>query len=129
MSAPAAKEQGTVSVALSSKLLVRNLAFEATKRDVRQLFTAFGQIKSVRMPTKADGSHRGFAFVDFLTKQEARNAFEATSGSTHLYGRRLVVEWANEDENVDELREKTARKFEDAEKSSSRNTRPRIGAD
>ena len=35
-----------------------------------------------------------FAFVDFLSEQEAKNAFESLSGSTHLYGRRLVIEWA-----------------------------------
>lgn len=35
------------------------------------------------------GSHRGFAFVEFVTKQEAQNALQALS-STHLYGRHLV---------------------------------------
>ena len=53
---------------------------------------------------------RGFAFVDFLTKQEAQNAMEAVSG-THLYGRRLVVEWAKADDALDDLRAKTAAKF------------------
>ena len=54
---------------------------------------------------------RGFAFVDFLTKQEARSAAEAVAG-THLYGRRLVVEWADADEaGLDELRAKTAARF------------------
>lgn len=53
---------------------------------------------------------RGFAFVDFATKQEAKNAMEAVAGS-HLYGRRLVVEWAKGDEGLDELRAKTAAKF------------------
>lgn len=47
------------------------------------------QIKSLRLPKKFDGSHRGFAFIDFLTRQEAQNAFEALH-STHLYGRHLV---------------------------------------
>lgn len=40
-------------------------------------------------------AHRGFAFVDFASKQEAQAALEAVAG-THLYGRRLVVEWASE---------------------------------
>ena len=31
---------------------------------------------------------------------------------THLYGRRLVVEWAENEEGLDELRDKTASKFE-----------------
>lgn len=35
------------------------------------------------------GKHRGFAFVEYVTKQEARNALEALS-NTHLYGRHLV---------------------------------------
>ena len=47
------------------------------------------QIKSLRLPKKFDGNHRGFAFVEFLTKQEAQNAFEALQ-STHLYGRHMV---------------------------------------
>lgn len=47
------------------------------------------QLKSLRLPKKFDGKHRGFAFVEFLTKQEAQNAFEALQ-STHLYGRHMV---------------------------------------
>ena len=37
------------------------------------------------------GSHRGFAFVEFVTKQEAQNALQALA-STHLYGRHLVTD-------------------------------------
>ena len=48
----------------------------------------------------------GFAFVDFATKQEARNAMDAVGGA-HLYGRRLVMEWAEEEGGLDELRAKT----------------------
>jgi RNA recognition motif-containing protein len=46
------------------------------------------QIKSLRLPKKF-GNHRGFAFVEYVTKQEAANALQALS-STHLYGRHLV---------------------------------------
>lgn len=45
--------------------------------------------------------------MDFLTKQEAAAAAAAVAG-THLYGRRLVVEWAAAEEGLDELRAKTA---------------------
>lgn len=38
---------------------------------------------------------RGFAFVDFLSKQEARSAADAVTG-THLYGRRLVSHMCTE---------------------------------
>jgi multiple RNA-binding domain-containing protein 1 len=81
------------SKAPSSKILVKNLAFEAGPKDLRQLFGTFGQIKSVRMPKKFDGAHRGFGFVDFVTKNEALQAFQALA-NTHLYGRHLVLDWA-----------------------------------
>ena len=77
----------------SSKLMVRNLSFEATKADVQELFAAFGTLKTVRLPKKFDGSTRGFAFIEFLTSAEAAAAKAALS-ATHLYGRHLVIEWA-----------------------------------
>ena len=41
-----------------TKLVVRNVAFEATRKDLMALFTPFGQIKSCRLPKKMDGNHR-----------------------------------------------------------------------
>ena len=58
------------------------------------------------------GSHRGFAFVEFLSKEEAKKAFESLCHSTHVYGRRLVLEWAAEEETVESLRRKTAQHFD-----------------
>lgn len=94
-----------------TKLLVRNVAFEATEKDLRQLFSPFGQIKSLRLPMKF-GNHRGFAFVEYVTKQEAQNALQALS-STHLYGRHLILERAKEGESLEELRARTAAQFTD----------------
>ncbi|XP_030632510.1 putative RNA-binding protein 19 isoform X2 [Chanos chanos] len=102
----------------TSKILVRNIPFQATVKELRELFCTFGELKTVRLPKKAagTGSHRGFGFVDFLTKQDAKKAFAALCHSTHLYGRRLVLEWADAEENVDSLRRKTAQHFHDAPK-------------
>ncbi|KAG7489015.1 putative RNA-binding protein 19 [Solea senegalensis] len=96
-----------------TKILVRNVAFQATVREVRELFCTFGELKTVRLPKKAAGSgnHRGFGFVDFLTKQDAKKAFAALCHSTHLYGRRLVLEWADAEDTVETLRRKTAEHF------------------
>lgn len=95
------------------KILVRNVPFEAQRKEIFELFKVFGELKSVRLPKKLSGtgSHRGFAFVDFLTRQDAKRAFEALCHSTHLYGRRLVLEWAETAEDLDELRKKTAEHF------------------
>ncbi|RDW73155.1 putative multiple RNA-binding-containing protein 1 [Coleophoma cylindrospora] len=79
-----------------TKIIIKNLPFEATKKDVRALFSAYGQLRSVRVPKKFDHSTRGFAFADFITAREAENALEALK-DTHLLGRRLVLEFASED--------------------------------
>ena len=97
----------------SAKILVRNIPFEASKREVKDLFRTFGELKTVRLPKKfaAQGEHRGFGFVEFLTKEDAKRAFDALCHSTHLYGRRLVLEWAEEAESVEAIRKRTAEHF------------------
>lgn len=98
----------------SAKILVRNVPFEASRREVKELFSTFGTLKSVRLPKKSSvgsGEHRGFAFVEFLTKQDAKRAFESLSHSTHLYGRRLVLEWAEQEESLQAIRKRTAEHF------------------
>ncbi|QSZ37636.1 hypothetical protein DSL72_008735 [Monilinia vaccinii-corymbosi] len=79
-----------------TKLIVKNLPFEASKSDIRKLFGTYGQLRSVRMPKKFDHSTRGFAFADFITAREAENALEALK-DTHLLGRRLVIDFASEE--------------------------------
>ncbi|XP_073438658.1 probable RNA-binding protein 19 [Dendrobates tinctorius] len=97
----------------TSKILVRNVPFQATVKEVRELFSTFGELKTVRLPRKmaGTGAHRGFGFVDFVTKQDAKRAFNALCHSTHLYGRRLVLEWADTEESVEALRRKTAEQY------------------
>lgn len=41
----------------------------------------------------------------------SQTAFKALCQSTHLYGRRLVLEWAEEDESISTLRQKTAQHY------------------
>uniref|UniRef100_A0A8C5B248 Probable RNA-binding protein 19 n=1 Tax=Gadus morhua TaxID=8049 RepID=A0A8C5B248_GADMO len=96
-----------------TKILVRNVPFQASVREIRELFSTFGELQTVRLPKKSagDGCHRGFGFIDFLTKQDAKKAFTALCHSTHLYGRRLVLEWADGEDAVETLRKKTAEHF------------------
>ncbi|XP_072004096.1 probable RNA-binding protein 19 [Engystomops pustulosus] len=98
----------------TSKILVRNIPFQATVKEVRELFSTFGELKTARLPKKmaGTGSHRGFGFVDFVTKQDAKRAFNALCHSTHLYGRRLVLEWADTEDSVEALRRKTAAQYQ-----------------
>jgi multiple RNA-binding domain-containing protein 1 len=90
----------------SSKLMVRNVPFQANRKELLTLFGSFGQLKKVRLPKKFDGNHRGFAFVDYVSSKEAAEAMKTLS-RTHLYGRHLVIEWAeDETEPVDDERER-----------------------
>nr|POE79785.1 multiple rna-binding domain-containing protein 1 [Quercus suber] len=77
----------------NTKIIIKNLPFETTKQDVRALFSAYGQLRSVRVPKKMDRGARGFAFADFTTPKEAENAMDALR-HTHLLGRRLVLDFA-----------------------------------
>lgn len=90
----------------NTKIIVRNVAFQATITEIKALFSAFGIVKSVRIPKKLGNLHRGFAFVEFSSSQEANLAMNALK-NTHLYGRHLVLEWAKEiEDDVDQLRKK-----------------------
>lgn len=68
---------------------------------MEELFKVFGELKYVRLPKKIDGAHRGFGFVDFVTVNDAERAFESLSQSTHFFGRRLVLEWAEPEQSQD----------------------------
>ena len=96
-----------------TKIIVKNLPFEASKKDVRSLFGAYGQLRSVRLPKKFDSSTRGFAFADFVTAREAENAMDALR-DTHFLGRRLVLDFAAEDaidpeEELEKMQQKMGR--------------------
>ena len=96
-----------------TKIIIKNLPFEASKKDVRSLFGTYGQLRSVRVPKKFDSSTRGFAFADFVTAREAENAMDALK-DTHLLGRRLVLDFAAEDaidpeEEIEKMQKKVGR--------------------
>jgi multiple RNA-binding domain-containing protein 1 len=75
--------------------------------DILNIHSAHGQLKSVRLPKKFNSRTRGFAFLDFVSRHEAENAYAALR-HTHLLGRHLVLEWAAEDgeQDLDALRKK-----------------------
>ncbi|KAF2476142.1 RNA-binding domain-containing protein [Lindgomyces ingoldianus] len=84
------RKEDVAKKAAGTKIIIKNLPFEASKKDIRALFAPYGQLRSVRVPKKFDSSSRGFGFADFTTKREAANAMDALR-NTHLLGRRLVL--------------------------------------
>ena len=51
---------------------------------------------------------------------EAKAAFEALSVSTHLYGRRMVIEWASDDSSIEAMQSKTRQAYNAAPKLHSK---------
>ena len=101
------KVDSVIGQSKTTKMIVKNVPFEASKKDIRELFGVHGQLKSVRLPRKFDKKTRGFAFLDFMTRRDAEIAYESLR-HTHLLGRHLVLQWADDTTDIDSLREKTA---------------------
>ncbi|XP_029042340.2 probable RNA-binding protein 19 [Osmia bicornis bicornis] len=124
------KKASKVTEQTGTKILIRNVPFQANVAEITELFKVFGELKAVRLPKKLVGveKHRGFGFVEYYTKSEAKKAFKALCQSTHLYGRRLVLEWAQTEEGVEDIRKRTAKHFyqggEDAKKSKKSTLNP-----
>ena len=79
-------------------IYVGNLAREVTDDDLKQAFTAFGQVESASViKDKYSGEARGFGFVEMPAKAEAEAAITGMNGK-ELKGRTL---------NVNEARPKT----------------------
>jgi RNA recognition motif-containing protein len=72
-------------------LFVGNLPFSATEDELRDLFSAFGEISQVRIMTDRDtGRSRGFAFVEMADDEAAERAIAALNGKD-FGGRALTI--------------------------------------
>ena len=78
-----------------TSIYVGNLPFSATEDEVRELFSQYGEVESVRLMTDRDtGRPRGFGFVT-MPSQDASAAMEALDGHS-MGGRNLRVNEAQE---------------------------------
>ncbi len=73
------------------KIYVGNISREVTDDDLRDAFTAFGQVESATvLKDKFSGESRGFGFVEMLAGTEAQSAIDGMNGKD-LKGRTLNV--------------------------------------
>jgi RNA recognition motif-containing protein len=72
-------------------IYVGNLSYEVTEEDLKEAFSAFGQVESVKI-IKDNYSDRskGFGFVEMANKGEAQAAIEGMQGK-EIKGRALNV--------------------------------------
>jgi cold-inducible RNA-binding protein len=73
------------------RLYVGNLSYDTSETELRELFTGFGEIASLRIVTDGDsGRSKGFGFVEFPNDEEAKAAMAALNGK-EIRGRAIVV--------------------------------------
>jgi RNA recognition motif-containing protein len=72
-------------------IYVGNLSYQATKEDISDIFTEYGKVKRVQLPTDREtGKLRGFAFVDLEEDAQEDSAITALDGAEWM-GRDLKV--------------------------------------
>jgi RNA recognition motif-containing protein len=66
---------------MGKRIYCGNLSFKATEDDVRQLFSAHGEVTDVHIVMDREtGRSRGFAFVEMATDEAAKAAISALDG-------------------------------------------------
>jgi RNA recognition motif-containing protein len=72
-------------------IYVGNLSFKATQEDLTEVFTEYGTIKQIQLPTDREtGRMRGFAFVEMASEAEETAAIADLDGAEWM-GRTLKV--------------------------------------
>jgi len=74
-----------------SKIYVGNCSFDITEQQLRDVFSAYGEVDSVSVITDRDtGRPRGFAFIEMSNHAQAQAAIKGVNGTQHG-GRTLNV--------------------------------------
>jgi RNA recognition motif-containing protein len=78
-----------------TRLLVGNLAFEATPADLRAAFAAYGPVSSAEITMdESNGRSAAFGFIEMTWQAHAVAAIQGLDG-TDLKGRSMHVSWAS----------------------------------
>ncbi len=72
-------------------IYVGNLSYQVTEDDLRAVFTEYGTVKRIQLPTDREtGRMRGFGFVEMDNDDEEQAAIEALDGAEWM-GRDMKV--------------------------------------
>ena len=76
---------------MAKKLYVGNLSYSSTEDSLRNLFSGFGSVASVKIIfDRETGNSKGFGFIEMNTEEEAAAAIAGTNGQ-EFEGRQLRV--------------------------------------
>ena len=91
-----------------SRIIIRNLSFQCEENDLRAIFSKFGTVSDVSIPTKLVNKRTiklGCGFVQFKVPAHAKIALAAMN-LQEIKGRQVVVDWAVSKDKYDESKKK-----------------------
>ena len=81
-------------------IFVGNLPFSASEEEIRELFTKYGEVKSVNLITHhKTGESRGICFIE-MSEEDGGKAIKALDGSEYG-GRKLHVRFIKDEDVKD----------------------------
>ncbi|CAH1799491.1 unnamed protein product, partial [Owenia fusiformis] len=101
-----------------SRLIIRNLSFKCKEDDLKEEFTKHGTVTEVKIPSRPNGKHPGFGFIQFQDVKKAAKAIEALNTKA-IKGRPVAVDWAIPREKYIAVQEKQNEKTDDSNKNDS----------
>lgn len=70
---------------MEKKLYAGNLSYSTTEDDLRQLFSQFGDVESVKLITDREtGRPKGFGFVAMASEEAAQKAIAELNGTSFM---------------------------------------------
>ena len=86
------------------KVYIANISFNATEQDIRDLFSEYGEIESVKMITdKYTGQSRGFAFVEMESEDDAKKAHDDVQKTTDKHIKNVDEMLKHKEEEINEV--------------------------
>ncbi|NWT98022.1 NUCL protein, partial [Urocynchramus pylzowi] len=90
------KSQQEHQKAESKTLIVNNLSYAATEETLQEVFK---KASSIKVPQNNQGRPKGYAFVDFATTEDAREALNSFN-NTEIEGRTIRLEFSSQKGNA-----------------------------
>ncbi|RBR09429.1 uncharacterized protein FIESC28_09879 [Fusarium coffeatum] len=92
---PGHKKAREGALAEGREIHINNLDRSTNEKELKDVFSKYGKITRVNIPLTLAGKNKGFAFMDFETKEEAAKAV-AEMNNTNLKGHVLAVALSKE---------------------------------
>jgi len=74
-----------------STLFVGRVSYETTEKKLKREFSTFGTVKGIRMVTDRHGKPRGYAFIEYGSERDMKEAYKHADGRK-IDGRRVLVD-------------------------------------